>query len=212
MFAQVAITDSVEIKNYLNQQLTGDKNINTGFKYQNLYYIDSWCMGDVVFSTGDFIKQIPLRYDCLNNQLVWLNVKVGQVKLDNQNISEFSLYDAGLSYRFRKTKINNSDVYCELLFENKIKLFAQRKIIIGSTVYELDAIYLCYKRIPVYIFEIKGKTYFCKKPKIKSLIETFPQAKEQIKQLIKQKHLKCKSENDFIEIIKNCEEILNNIV
>ncbi len=212
LFAQIDINDSTEIKNSLYQQLTGEKYLDQGKGSINLYFINNWCFGKLVLASGDVIKRIPIRYNCSIGQLIWLNTNIGQIRLDNQNISEFYLTSFGTNYHFRKIKtklVNDSaEIFAQELFENKLKLFVYRKVELGTKILELDGIYYLYTQKPIYIININKKQFFCHKAKIKSLIEIFPQAKEKINQRIKQNHLKCKTEQDFINIIKNVEDIL----
>jgi hypothetical protein len=212
LLAQPSITnDSIEAEKINVQQLTGEKYLDLAYRNINIFFKNHWNKGSIVLPSGDMVNNLLLRYDGLLDQLIWLNDKIGEVKLDKQNINEFYFYDT-LQYHFKKlnlsSAIDSSATFCQVLYEGNLKLYVSRKVRQQTEYFEKNTKYYLYVPRPTYYVLLNNQFYSISKAKINAIYNAFPDKKDALKQRIKQQKLRVKNEQDFIKTIQIVEDIL----
>jgi hypothetical protein len=204
--------DSVELKNYAFQQITGEKYNDPGNRHLNIYFKDYWIPATVVLTSGVQVKDISLKYNGYSNQVVMLTEKFGQIKIDNQSISEFYLFDKTQTYHFKKMNLDvynlASDIFYQILFQGRTELIVYRKVKVDATNYRDDGEYHIYVPRPIYVLFINNKKIFINQASRKDIYGQFPELKEQIKVKTRKYHKKFKTEDEFISFLKEIEDIL----
>ncbi len=208
---QAVLNDSSELNNYAFQLLTGEKYNDPGYKFLNIYFKDYWIPGKVILSDGQQVSNLSLKYNGFTNQLVMLSNKVGQIKIDNQAVSEFYLYDKEQTCHFINiagSKLNlETDVFCQFIFSGKIDLYVYRRIKPNAISYRDNGMFQIYASKPIYVLFINNKTILFNQATQKAIYIQFPYLKEQIQQKTRH-HKKIKNENDFFIFLKEIEDIL----
>lgn len=204
--------DTVQSRFFLLERLTGTKYMDVGHRNAGLYFIEEWTPGRIILESGEEINNLSLHYNGFQDQLLWLKDRTVQIILDKNIVSEFFLEKSGVSYHFKKYKIriakDNTDTYCQELYEGKVKLLVIRKCKLDSDAFNEEMLYYIYVPRPVYCVLIGDKIFFLKNARIRSIYNAFPGKKDSLRQRIRQQHLKVKNEKDFIATIHALEDIL----
>jgi hypothetical protein len=203
--------DSTEFEKINAQQLTGEKYLDLAYRNINIFFKNHWNKGSIVLPSGETVNNLLLRYDGLQDRVIWLNNRIGEIKLDKQNISEFYFYDT-LQYHFRKLNLSgardSSETFCQVLYEGNLKLYASRKVRALTDYFVKDTKYFIYVPKPAYYILINSRLYILSRARIKSIYNAFPDKKESLRQRIKQERLRVRNEQDFIKTIRALEDIL----
>ncbi len=183
------------------------------------FFIDDWLYGDIYLSNNNIVKNKVLKYNAYLDMLIWNPlIDYQEVKLDKDQIEAFSLHgQSGESYYFQKIPVKPdlaSDsvvVFGEVLYLNRISLFAYRKVVVadhevGVTDYYRDV----YKVNTLYIFRLEnGKTLGFRRHKKRDILTLFPGKKEMIIAKLRElKQHRFRTEADLINITKVLNEVL----
>lgn len=206
---------ALNTQSFAFQELLGEKYQDVSLFYVGQNYRSEWLSGKVILKTGQQIDPLMLRYNCREDQLIWLSPKFGQVKLDKATMSEFQLISNDSIYRFQLLNLNDAkkspeDIF-EVLYDGKMKVYAQRKVRFTADYFKYYQKYYAYRNTPEYNLIINKKRYILYKPKVSSLYETFPELKDKIKQKIKETHTRVKNEHDFIKLLISLEDLFNQL-
>jgi hypothetical protein len=202
-------------------KLTGDLLIYPRIGKGSQYFIEDWLNGSVLLSTNITVKNKQLRYNGLIDRLIWQRRNFQQVKLDKDLVIAFCLNDeaSGKSYYFQKIKIkedfalDSSDVYAQVLYSDKLSLFAYRKVVVSMT--ELDQIrgggliIDVFENRTSYYFKLANKTLKgFRHINRRTILKIFPDKKAQVINLLKtSKQNTYRTENDLI----NITQLLNKL-
>lgn len=173
------------------------------------YFIPKWLKGNIIGNSGKIIeKDVMLKYDCYNKEILKLNPKGDSVAVYSGG---FILFDEQMSYPFikinqLKTKTGStvSNTYMMILYKNKSILFKNVSKKIDPASYQ--GAYSINKQYDS--FEDNSEYYFVKnngeteKIKLKkgSVLEILGDKEKQIEEFIKSKKLTLKTEDDLIKI------------
>ncbi len=182
------------------------------------YYNQDWSKGDILLNTGEKLTDILLKYNGLYDELIWLNTfNYGIFKLDKPAIKEFWLKTGnGSAHHFKQLKIYTTldsiqNTFAELLINNKVSLFAQRKIEIQGlqyvTVNKVRQKYDNLVATPVYYFKLPLNQYISlEKPNRKKVLSLFPENKKAITKIINDNRLNLKRESDLVRLVELINE------
>jgi hypothetical protein len=171
------------------------------------FLISDWTLGDVYFKNGINVKNVNLKIDLYSHQVImYQDILKRIVTLDKKEVTTFVLKDQGKERKFNLENITRSKsastdgLYVEILTEGKI---------VFQKVYYKERIFLTTPVKP-FIYEfVDGKEYRLKynsKDIIislnkRTLYKLFPENKQELKQYIRNLHLKLKKEEDFSKAI-----------
>jgi len=212
-----------ENKDAFEPDLTGEIYYPQAGLLGNEFFNANYSSGDVVLTSGDTIANKALRYNGRIDGLLFLPKNSShEILLDHRFIKAFSLniqpdHPAAI---FRKIKItkelsaDSSDVFGQLLFQDKLSLYAYRRSIhtenvimnAGDTRVSRER----YDFSTVYYFQLSNhRTIGFKKFRKRELYKLFPENKELMKRLFKEKHQRrFRNEDDLVRIAG----ILNEVV
>lgn len=178
------------------------------------YYNREWIPGDIVFTNGDTLHDMLLKYNGFTDELIWLDSSsFRQVKLEKHFISLFTMkYPDGKVSQFRRIvekqafTADSADVFVEVLCENVARLFVQRQIASrGVTTkymegrdYSFDDLRLQPRYMlilpnhPPIVFRIINK---------KTILRLLPAAsREQAEAIMREYHLPLRNEKQLIQL------------
>jgi len=192
------------------EKLAGNKYMDIAYKYLGLYYFEEWTNGKILLSSGEEIENISLHYNGYTDQLLWLKDNVIQIIIDKKSLSGFSLFNAGKEYKFRKYRILSSgdtvNNFCQELYKGKVNLLVVRHNRLDCESIHNYIMYYVYVPSPAYFIYKNGKSINLKKMRLSALYKAFPERKEILKQKAKEKHVRVKSEEDFVKAVQALEE------
>ncbi len=184
------------------------------------YFTEEWLKGEVYLTNKTTVGGKYLRYNQYLDRLLWLiPASNQQVLLDKEQIEGFCLNNKpGHKYCFQKIPVkvdmmpDSLLVFGEILYQNKISLYAFRKVIL--TGYELVNTGSYGKNIytvnTTYFLKLKnGRTVGFKKYRKHDIIHLFPDKKELIVTKFKEmKQHHFRTETDLLNIAKVLNEVL----
>jgi hypothetical protein len=183
------------------------------------FLIDDWLNGDIYLSNKSIVRNKTIKYNAYHDRLIW-HTPIGhqQVKLDKDYIEGFCLKGkSGETRCFKKIPVkydlafDSVTVFGEELYQNRISLFAYRKVVISGYEVALTDYYRdVYELSTLYLFKLEnGKTIGFKRYKKKDIITLFPDKKEMIIAKLKElKQHRFRTEADLINITKVLNEVL----
>lgn len=183
------------------------------------FLFDDWQNGDVYLSNKNIVRNKDLKFNAYLDRLIWLTpINHQQVKLDKDYIEGFCLKSkSGEPRCFKKIPvkydlaIDSVSVFGEVLYQNRISLFAYRKVVIvGYEVALTDYYRDIYELSTLYLFKLEnGKTIGFRRYKKRDIITLFPDKKEMIIAKLRElKQHRFRTEADLINITKALNEIL----
>lgn len=177
------------------------------------FFNDKWLKGDVTFEDGKNIKNIALKYDLVQDQVVFLGKNDFEYYF-NQPVKEFSLINDENKYLFRNgfPSIKNFDEnsYFEVLSDLKVKLLKKNSRSISETKEFNSATVVrnVLDNVTYYFFKNGGLVNF-KKDDIKNVAKLLDAEKSpQIIDFYLQNKLNIKREEDLKKIIEYYNTIL----
>jgi hypothetical protein len=216
----IACTCDTILDSLMESQLAGDLYLQLDRGVGSQYFTDEWLKGEVYLSNKTVVRNKYLKYNQYLDKLMWLTpANHQQIMLDKEPIEGFCISNNfGNKYYFQKIpiKVDMSPdsllVFGEVLYQNKISLYAYRKVIL--TGYEVASTGSYYKNIytvnTIYFFMLEnGRTIGFKKYRKHNIIQLFPDKKDQIvaklKEL-KQRHFRNEAD------LKNITKVLNEVL
>jgi hypothetical protein len=178
------------------------------------FYHDKWEKGTVVLVNGDTYEQLYLKYNTLNDELLYMNQNTGSIiVIDKDVVSEF-IFDKTIksSPRFKKMtfdKIPRGDHYFEMLYEGKLQF-----VIYNRTIEEKTSVYKDrYGKLQVSDYELRPQYYVrlpagnFEKVKLKrrSLLLIFRDNKKAIRKLLRTNKNNFRTHEQAIQAIKLIE-------
>jgi hypothetical protein len=186
------------------------------------FFKDVWLPGDIKLVNNSMVFNKILNYDGFIDELIYSKLNsAAKVILDKELVSSFCLKDkeSDSIYCFSKIKIkkefyiDSCEIYAQILYANKLSLFAYRKVILDEPAlvdkngkdFYLDV----FKPSPIYYFRLPaGKTIGFKRISRKTLLALFPENTDSVKKALKENKLReLKTEADLIRFT----EILNSL-
>ena len=208
----IYLPDTIVKRFFLMQQLTGSRYMDAGHKNSGMYFTDEWCPGNIWLTSGRKVNDLMLRYNGFTDDLVWMRQRVMQVTLDKNNIKAFDILMNGRDHYFEKRMIthekDSAETFCEVLHSGKVQLVAIRKTRLESESFKGYVPYYNYAPHPVYYLFIRGRTYFLKNCKLRTLYSTFPELEDKIRQRVHEQHIRRRKEANFIKAVIAIEDIL----
>ena len=104
-----------------------DKQLFAGSKY----LLDEWAVGDVTLKSGDIVKQQLLKYNALEDELIWFEQKgSGTVRVDKSIVLGFTLEmpksDSVLIFTNGTSCNNQLGSFLQVLRKGRMNLYANR--------------------------------------------------------------------------------------
>jgi hypothetical protein len=184
------------------------------------YFLSDWAEGMVYFKNGDVAEKQWLKYDGLNDWLVWFNPVVNkQAILEKPLIKGFSLFDPQrleiLYFRTLEIRVPNhgdrQEVFAQVLAEGNYNLFVLRWIEKSGVrerrqdgkIVELPEI----ESRPVYVIQLpdKSTTQF-RRLRRSVLHDLLPGKRKEIQSILAGHHLRLRQEDDLIRAIQIINE------
>ncbi len=202
--------------NPFEPELSGERFFWTRNIHGSIYFFSDFIYGDIKLSNGEWVYNKPLNYSGLFDKLIMLDtVTLKQIKLDKKFIREFRFNDPqkNMSWYFKKIKIktdilmDSSEVFTQVLLEDKTSLFVYRKIEFSG--YENEnsrggviAVDI-YSPVPIYILRLSdGRIETYNKIKRAAITKSFPGREKDIKEIFRKNHIwKIKDEAALIDAI-----------
>jgi hypothetical protein len=184
-----------------------------GTEFFNIDY----AKGDIVLQNGEMVHDKRLRYNGRVDGLLMLSSNDQEILLDKYFIKEFSFNNC----TFRKIKVikdfnsDTSEVYGQILYENKLSLYVFRQCVFNQDVLTYVSNHQISKQsfhpLPIFYFQLPNhKTIGFKKFKKRDLFHLFPDKKDAMRKLFREKHQhRFKSEADLIQITALLNEMIN---
>jgi hypothetical protein len=176
--------------------LTAELYVNKNPSLKNQFY-NHWTNGTIIFSNGDTVVSKKLRYNQLEDELLWLresDFKTGIIfkatvssfilHQNNRNIEFINFFD---SSTFAKQQI-----YLEVLLNQKIELFCHRKLTYvksGNSLANKTQYYLK-----------KDNRFIGIRLSARSVLACFNETEQKhLKEIMRKHHLKFRKEKDLAE-------------
>jgi hypothetical protein len=198
-------------------KLTGELYVyQAGLIGTEFFNID-YAKGDIVLQNGEMVHDKLLRYNGRVDGLLMLSSNDQEVLLDKYFIKEFSFNN----FTFRKIKVirdfnsDTSEVYGQILYENKLSLYVFRQCSFNQDVLTYVANHQISKQSfhpsPIFYFQLPNhKTIGFKKFRKRDLFHLFPDKKDAMRKLFREKHQhRFKNEADLIQITALLNEMIN---
>jgi len=181
----------------------------------NPYLFKDWSNGIVRFSGGRTMNQFKLKFDCLKNLL--LLQFDGNAFAAEGKVQEFVMYPKSKSKDsliFRKgyppVDKATENTYYQVLFQDKVtllRLFSRNIIEEKQLVRVNSGLSRRLENVELYYLLDNGKMVLL--PDSRSdLPEKFSNKKDQIAQFISSQQLKMHSSDDFLQVVKKYNELL----
>lgn len=193
-------------------KLTGDPYLEKNAGSVSPYFMDDWNDGTILLSNAITVKSKNLRYNGYIDRLIRMTENYQQVKLDKEAVDGFCLRDkrSGGSYTFRKIKIkaeyapDSAVVYAQLLFENKLSLYAYRQVVLAKTgeMQKKQNVFEIFEKKPVYYFKLPdNKLHGLRRISRRNILKLFPGNEEQVDNLLfTAKQHRFRTEEDLMHI------------
>jgi hypothetical protein len=204
------------------QKLVGQKIHLYPVNVVGSYFLnDEWARGDIHLITGNWVRNKQLKYNSFTDELIWLRpLDYSMILLEKEQIIEFNINVVGIqtSLHFKKMDLPgtvSTNKFYQVLYEGRYGLYCNRRVInVEDATRKVD--YASYsipilKKAPVYIIlSESGELMTLEKINNRTLLKNYPHDKNLLKNLLRDKHLHLKSEEDLITAVKAIEE--NNLL
>ena len=189
-----------------------------GRMYINLHpnipiqFFNPWQAGDVYLENGTTVTNKYLRYNGLNDQLLWIRKSDFQSAIvERQTVKSFILYneDNSLMAYFKKINVTGinwggkKDVFMQVLVDDSISLYVYRKVDLYKNRYEFFLDYAYYIHKDDQLQKIKLNRW--------SLYKILPEYKKEIRSIIRSHYYKPKKENDLKNIFKHLNRTIKEL-
>jgi len=205
---------ALEKDSFFESKLTGESFFENKQYLGDQYFNNDWAISDILLSSGEMVKNKNLKYNGLFDEVIWMNSSnYGKYKLDKSFISEFWLKIApGSTLHFKRIHVDGPneshpfDIFVQVKVEGKVSLYIHHKITITGeeNLYVNNNLYYFNRigKMPVYYIKLITNRYVKMSGiRLSSFLKVFPEEKKEITKLLKENHLKIKTENDLIKAI-----------
>lgn len=196
-----------------NNELYGIRYYQTLGLDGSTYLFSNWCIGSVTLFNGETINNIKMKFDILNNELVFYHDKFKILfKADKNSVQSFTLnYNNNDLFfvKYKGAEINyklRTDNFIQVLYQGNVQLVVKRTAEISNP---NDANYRNKIYPRNFFFVINNNEISEIKLNLKSLTTLYPERKQEIKKLASQIKFKAKSEAEMIRLIQAIDK--NNI-
>ncbi len=212
-----------------NQKLTNldidDNRIKGEVYYQNHFRIqgtpflfNTWLKGDILTFQGEWKKDVMLKYDAYEDQVLYYNEKLSvPVVIDNDYIKAFLIYTDGKSaaYTFRfmdHEALNNGNArqnFLQVIEEGEIiSLYAEYRTVYVKYINpeNRDRYYGKFVHKKGYLLKRQGH-FIPVKLRIKSFIKYLPENKKEIRAFVRTHKLNLESHGDVLKLIRYLNSI-----
>jgi hypothetical protein len=185
----------------------------------SVFLYNDWKNGSIILENGASCDNLRLKLNTFLGELIMYNKQVDAIIIiDKDAVKEFTLVDDnGNTEIFRKVnfdKIPLGNRYLNVLYEGRIKLMLLYITVeqATSSYYDREVLLRNSEFITkkIYYLELPGRGIVSFKPKLRSIIELFPEQKKAIKQLHRKNHLTYNNEPEIIRAIKFIETYILN--
>jgi hypothetical protein len=190
---------------------------NSSYSGSQLFQ-ERWFPGDIILESGKIVHVNVIAYNGFEDELLWVNLDLNKmIKLDKGLVKGFVLRDSTnfsemIFAKFPMKSIYEKDsvkIFVQILFSNKIKLYAHRRIVVGSVVdrntkysrYSLD-----YRPV-YYMFLPGGEKISMIKIRKKHMLAVFPERKPEIRKKLRKNRIRVNNETGLVEAVKIIEEL-----
>jgi hypothetical protein len=200
--------------NPFEPQLAGERFFWNRNIHGSIYFFKDFVNGDIRLSNGEWVYNKVLNFNGFADELIMFDaVSLKQIKLDKKYIREFRFKDPqrNIFQDFKKIKTGGpadlSEVFAQVLLEDRISLFVYRKIeLSGHDTENLNGDMVAidiYSPVPIYILRLPdGRIETFNKINRKALIKSFPGLEKDIKYVLRKNHIRIvKNEAGLIEVI-----------
>jgi hypothetical protein len=210
------------IDTLFEQKLAGQKIHLYPVNVIGSYFLnDEWGRGDIHLATGNWVKDKQLKYNSFTDELIWLRpLDYSMILLEKEQILEFNINVIGIqkSLHFKKMNLARTDStkkFYQVLYEGRYGLYCNRRVInaedasrkVDYATYAIPVL----KSAPVYIIlSESGGLMTLEKINNRTLLKSYPHDKNILKNLLRDRHLHLKTEEDIISVVKAIEE--NNLL
>lgn len=193
-------------------RLTGDYFFENKYVIGVPYFNKDWENGEVLLSNGDTISNINIKYDGLEDELIWLNsFHFQKIKIDKASILAFRLNDSQTEFiKINPTnQLNDSveNIFAQQVVRGETGLYIRRMVSLDWPKYYMEnnvrRKYDVLIQTPVYYFlKNNNKFEYISKLSRKNLLRVFPEFKDDILIIIRQNQLNLKKEKDLILLVQ----------
>jgi hypothetical protein len=180
--------------------LPGSLFTSAGVINNNTWFNKEWLLADVYLSNGETVRSKLLRYSGLTDELLWKQPESNIIiRIDKGAVHRFHFinYQGDTSVYFERLtvkqdiSVDSSDIFGEEIFHGKLSLFVWHTFLIersevsarSGVFYQNDT----YTEVPVYYFRFNDKKIVgVKSLSRKSIVDLFPDRKDQINKYYKQ--------------------------
>lgn len=196
----------------LLQLLIGETYVDKSFNYKGIHFKDAFQSGKITLFSNDSLRGLKLRYNSLEDEVIWLSENYGQVKLDKEIIKSFELFSHDTVFHFRQMKLPGDTLshFYQIMHEGKMKFYIKRKVKHRTDYYRRKIHYFVYKPNPQYHLLVNNRHVHLKKADLKSLETTFQEFQDDIHEKARQLDYRNKKEEDFISLITSLEDIFTS--
>ncbi|NHB67220.1 hypothetical protein [Perlabentimonas gracilis] len=111
--------------------LAGEQFIDNQIFAGSKYFMDEWAIGTVTLQSGDIVQNQLLRYNALEDELIWLEQNSSStVRVDKSLVLGFSLQlpqsDSALVFTKGTFFKNQTSSFLQVLRKGKVTLYAKR--------------------------------------------------------------------------------------
>lgn len=206
-------TPSLKTSDYFEAPLIGRNYIAPAVGEGSPYLYDNWFRGEVVYGTGDTIRNKMLKFDCFKNELVWMSDGKSLIAIDHNLISSFSLFPGiNQERKFEKTSLKLpmlSDTmvrYLEVLSSGKMNLYAFRRIAVysesvtgSSGLYQVNS----YSKEPVYYVRVENLPVKQVRLRKRSVRDAYPEYSDVLKKILRENHSgEIRNEYQLVQLVK----------
>ena len=85
------IPDTTADQFFKMQQLNGERYMDAGHKNEGMYLFEEWFPGKVLLRSGEWVFNVPLRYNGYTDDLLWLKGSTVQIRLDKESLLGFTI-------------------------------------------------------------------------------------------------------------------------
>lgn len=177
------------------------------------FFLDQWIKGTVYLENGKIFKDIPIKYDVYQNEVL-VRTKGQSIYITRESINSFELKPDSLNHEIKFTKVKpdnelakiGADQFFRILYEDDITLLeVQDKIFLKANyqgAYSANRPYDEFKSTSKYFFLDNQNRLHKLKTSIGGVAKIFGGNKKKVKDYIFENKLDPKNTNDLVMIFK----------
>jgi len=176
------------------------------------YLYNYWGNGQIENTTGGIFKDIPLKYDAFNDQVMFKTKKGDSIIVNKEMVKRFTVTaeNGGSSATFETFAIDGELRYMQNLYDGKLKLlyrktkrFRKGKLYNGYNTKRIQDTFI--DDHAYFIIDKQGNAQEVRLSR-SGLIKAFPKQKSHIKAFLKEKRIKGNNPSEAIQVLKHLED------